>query len=195
MENKSANKEKITLGDIGERIVYFAVCSLIVLGMYTVFMLCLNTFVRELFMPDENGENAFHVLGDNFWFIVYTLAFGFPLYFIYFKKNIGFKTYVLHITEDEFDWKKIFKQFTGYIGKYDIIVFAGYSLLLLLPFSDPFENPVVLISISQMFFYLLPVPRIISYIVSVLFFIAQYYTCLWFAARYWDKNRLHSSRK
>jgi len=193
MNNKK--NESFTFGDVLRRIGYFALCALIVLAVYTAFMLIFYTFARSTFWGEGSAENISSVLPKNFWFIGYSLAYALPLYFLYVIKNGEFKTYILHITENEFQWKNIFKQFTLNMGKYDILVFAGYSLLLLLPFSDPFNNPAIFISIQQAYFFLLPVPRIISYILSVLFFTAQYYTCLYFAVKKWDKNRLRSNRK
>ncbi|MBE6560067.1 MAG: hypothetical protein E7662_02975 [Ruminococcaceae bacterium] len=190
MNNKK--NESFTFRDVLWRIGYFALCGLIVLAVYTVFMLFLYTFIRGTFWGDATISDA---LPSHFWFIGYTLAYGLPLYFVYFLKNNEYRTYLLHITEDEFRWKTIFKEFTLSRGKYDIIVFAGYSLLLFLPFSDVFSNPAILISIQQAYFFLLPVPRIISYIMAVLFFTAQYYVCFWFAVIKWDKTRLHSNRK
>lgn len=182
--------EKMTAKEVFGRILHFILCGLIILGVYFVVMFVLNMFARGLFMPDENGDTAFGFLGKYFWFIVYTLAYGIPLYFVFFLKDTGYKTYILHITQEEFEWKRIVKEFTMHFGKYDLLVYAVYSLLLLLPFQDPFDNPAVLISIPQMLFYLFPVPRIVSYFLAVIFFAIQYYICFYFAVRYWDKNRL-----
>ena len=148
--------------------------------------------MRNTFWGDTSISES---LPPHFWFIGYTLAYGLPLYFVYFLKNNEYRTYLMHITENEFHWETIFKEFTLSRGKYDILVFAGYSLLLLLPFSDVFRNPAILLSIQQAYFFLLPVPRIVSYILAVFFFTAQYYNCFWFAVKKWDKTRLHSNRK
>ncbi len=182
--------QKLTAQDVFHRIIHFIFCGLIVLGVYFIGMFVLNMFARGLFMPDEINETAFSFMGRYGWFILYALAYGLPLYFIYFLKDTGFKVFILHITEKEFNLKRIFKQFTVQFGKYDLLVYAAFSLLLLLPFKDPFDNPATLISISQMLFYMLPIPRIVSYLLAVVWFALQYYACLGFAAHYWDKHRL-----
>ena len=183
-------KNHLTFQDILHRVIHFILCGIIVLGVYFVGMFALNMVSRGLFIPDENGDTAFAVLGKHGWFILYALAYGFPLYFVYFLKDTGFKVFLLRITETDSDWKSIFKQFTLRFGKYDLTVYAAFSLLLLLPFKDPFENPVTLVAISQMIFYMLPVPRLISYLLAVVWFTLQYCACLWFSARYWDKHRI-----
>lgn len=183
--------EKITVREILHRMLYFILCGLIILGVYFIVMLVLNMFARGLFMPDESGETAVGFLGQYFWFILYTFAYGIPLYFLYFLKDSAFKVFILRITQNDFDWRNIVKQFTMRFGKYDLIAYATFSLLLLFPFKDPFDNPATLISISQMLFYMLPIPRIASYFLAVLCFTLQYYSCLCFAVRYWDRHRMH----
>jgi len=182
--------EKFSIQDIFHRVFHFILCGLVILGVYFVGMFSIYTFAAGLLMPDGEGNSLFSFMGTYGWFIVYSLAYGFPLYFIYFRKDAGFKVFLLRITEKEFSWKTVFREFTVQFGKYDLIVYAAFAALLLLPFKDWMDNPAVWVSIPQVLFYLLPVPRLVSYLLAVIWFVMQYYACLWFAARYWDKHRL-----
>lgn len=182
--------DKFTLVDAMHRVGYFALCGLIILGAYLVLMLPLNTFARELFLPDANGETAFRALPEHFWFILYSFAYILPLYFLYFRRNATFKITILRLTEEKLNYKDVFWRFTAVHGKYDLIIYTAYTALMLLPFSYAFDNPAILICIQAGIFYLYPIPRIVSYLLGLLLFAVQYYVCLFFAVRYWDKHRI-----
>ena len=184
------NRKKLHLNDFWSRFSNYVLSSFVVLAVYFVFMLALNTFARQLLLPDENGEVFFSFLGKYGWWIIYALAYAIPLYFIRFRRDGELRTFVLHITENDYDIKEIFKQFTIRFAVNDVIIYAIYSALLLLPFKNAFDNPAGYITIHQMLFYLFPIPRIASYLLAVACFIPQYYACFWFAQRYYIKNRL-----
>ena len=45
--------------------------------------------------------------------------------------------------------------------------------------------------IQEAGFYELPIPKILSFLLAVLVFAAEYALCLVVASKKWDKNRLH----
>lgn len=193
MKHNQENRKRIQIKDFWGKSINYVLSAFIVLAVYFVFMLTLNTFAHKLFEADKDGEVFFSFLGEYGWWIIYALAYGIPLYFVHFKRDNELKTFVLHITENDYDLKDVFKQFTLQYAKNDIIIYAIYSALLLLPFQDTFNNPVCFITMQQLLFYLFPIPRIFSYLLAVICFIPQYYACFWFAHRYWIRNRIHKN--
>lgn len=184
---------KETVKDVREnfaRVFNFIYCALIVLGAYFVFMFLLNMFAHDLFVPDKDGETFFSFLGEYSWWIIYALAYGIPLYYVHFRKDGGLKTFVIHLTDKEFNKKELLVEFTKKYLKTDLILYAIYSALLLLPFKDVFDNPAGYIAIHQLLYYMLPMPRILGYICAIAVFTLQYSACFIFTERYFIKNRI-----
>ncbi len=172
------------------RVFNFIYCALIVLGVYFVFMFTLNLVAHDLFVTDKNGDNFFSFLGEYSWWIIYAVAYGIPLYYIHFKKDGELKTFVLHETENGYDKKALIKSFAEKYFLTDMILYALYSALLLLPFKDVFDNPAGYISMHQLIFYMLNIPRIVSYLLALIAFVLQYFACFLFAERYFIKNKI-----
>lgn len=188
----SGKSEKITAGDVFHRVLLFALCGLIVLGVYFIVMFQFFMFDRQLWEQGD-GESGGSIMGI-LWYVIYSAAYIIPLFFVYFIRNNEYKRVILQLTEGEFRLPDVLKKFTLSVGKYDFFVYAGYSLLLLLPFKDVFDNPAIFISIQEVFFYMIPVPKVVSYILAILSFAVQYYICLAVAAHYWDKHRLRLTK-
>ncbi len=184
---------KETVKDVREnfaRVFNFVYCALIVLGVYFVFMFLLNMFAHDLFVTDANGETFFSFLGEYSCWIIYALAYGIPLYYVHFRKDGELKTFVLQKSETEYDEKALLVKFTKKYLKTDLIIYAIYSALLLLPFKDVFDNPAGYVAIHQLIYYMLTIPRVISYLCAIVVFTLQYYACFIFAERYFIKNRI-----
>ncbi len=177
--------ENLTKGDIINTVLNYVWCGLIVIGIYTVSMITLFMFIRKLFFNNEVTTTWF---GNYFWFVLYALAYMIPLYFIHFRRNNTYKHYILKITETEFNIRNIFSEFTLFAGKYDILIYAVYSLVMLLP-KGP-NSPVEWLAVQECVFYTIPVPSVISYILSVITFVIQYYICLLLISKHWNRNRI-----
>ena len=181
-------KEKITARDILGRLVMFILCGGVILLIYFISVGSLYGILLNLVEKlAKNGTK----LPEYFWFYVYSIAYIFPLYFLVFLRDVGLKTEILHVTADGYDVKKVFASVYRSQGWLDHAIYAAYSLLMLLPFRDPFENPFLFISIQELAFFSLPVPRILSWFLAVLCFAVQYALCLLIVSVWWDKKRLH----
>ncbi len=188
----SGKWEKISAGDIFHRVLLFAVCGLIVLGVYCVMMIPLYFVSRGLFT--QNDGEPVSAFRKYFFYIVYSVLYIIPLFFVYFIRNNELKRQMLKITEDKPSLKEALVRFTRETGKYDLIIYAVYSLVCMITFSESPKYILAYIYVQQLFFYMIPIPRIVGYIFAMLVFLVQYYVCLAIAARYWDKHRLHRKK-
>ena len=187
--NPDNSSEKITVRTVLSRLVMFILCGAIILLIYFIAAGPLYGIITNLV---ESGEEP----PENITFILYTVFYIIPLFVLIFLRDIGLKTEILHITEDGFSVKKVFAAVYRSQGWLDHVIYAGYSLLMLIPFSeDPFENPFSFISMQELTFYTFPIPRILSWFFSVLCFAVQYALCLLVVSSWWNKKRLHRGGK
>lgn len=177
--------EKLTKSDVFNTVLNYVYCGLIVIGIYAVTAITLFTFIRKFFLNNEEPTIWF---GNYYWYVIYALAYMIPLYFVHFKRNNTYKHFVLKTTESGFNIKKLFVEFTLFAGKYDILIYAVYSLVMLLP-KGP-NSPVEWLAVQENVFYMIPVPALISYVLSVIAFVIEYYICFYFISRHWNKNRI-----
>ena len=105
-------------------------------------------------------------------------------------KDIGLKTEVLRVTDNGFDLKTVFKAVYKKIGLLDHIIYGAMSLIVLLAHFVN-ANFFYFLMIQEAGFYELPIPRVLSFLLAVLCFAAEYALCLAIASKRWDKNRLH----
>ena len=181
-------KEKISVRDILGRLVMFILCGGVILVIYFITAGPLYGIIMNLVdkLAKSGKETPEYIT-----FYLYTIAYIFPLYFLIFLRDVGLKTEILHVTADGYDVKKVFASVYRSQGWLDHVIYAAYSLVMLLPFSDPFENPLSLFYMQEMAFYSLPVPRILGWLLAVLCFAVQYALCLLIVSVWWDKKRLH----
>lgn len=192
MDSSRIPSDKPDFGEVLNRVMQFILCGLIELGIYVAIMLPLFSLNRGLFEPGMNGENAFSALPNIFFESLFALLYILPLYFLYFRRNVGFKTCLLRLTEDGWHPKKLLLDFFHYTGKYDLLIYIGYSILI------PLLAPIIphyfgFIAVQSTLFYVLPIPVVLGYLLSVLVFAIQYTLCILLASRYWHKHRLHST--
>lgn len=187
MESSRIIPDKPGFGDVLNRVIQFIVCGLIEMGVYIVIMLPLFSLARGMF---ENDESALNALPPFFFEILFALLYILPLYFLYFRRNVGFKTCLLRLTEDGWNPKKLLLDFFHYTGKYDLLIYTGYALLI------PILMPIIphyigFIAVQITLFYMIPIPYVFGSLLSVLLFAIQYTICILLASRYWHKHRLH----
>ena len=183
--NAGNSSEKKTVRHILGRLIAYILCGAVILIIYLITAAPLYGIITSFV---ESGEEP----PENITFILYTVFYIIPLYIMLFLRDIGLKTEILHITEEGYDVKKVFAAVYRYRGWLDYAIYACYSLLMLIPFSeDPFENPFSFICIQEMTFYSFPIPRFLSWLLSVLCFAVQYGMCLLIVSSWWNKQRLH----
>ena len=189
MESSRIIPNKPGFGEVLNRVIQFIVCGLIEMGVYIVIMLPLFSLARGMF---ENDESALNALPPFFFEILFALLYILPLYFLYFRRNVGFKTCLLRLTEDGWNPKKLLLDFFHYTGKYDLLIYTGYALLI------PILMPIIphyigFIAVQITLFYMIPIPYVLGSLLSVLLFAIQYTICILLASRYWHKHRLHAT--
>ena len=189
MDSSRITPDKPDFGEILNRVIKFIVCGLIEMGVYFVIMLPLFSLARGLF---ENDESTLNALPSFFFEILFALLYILPLYFLYFRRNVGFKTCLLRLTEDGWNPKKLLLDFFHYTGKYDLLIYTGYALLI------PILMPIIphyigFIAVQITLFYMIPIPYVLGSLLSVLLFAIQYTICILLASRYWHKHRLHAT--
>ncbi|MBQ3861585.1 MAG: hypothetical protein II779_13725 [Clostridia bacterium] len=184
--------EFLTPGYCFGRIGLFIVCGLIVLLVYFVLMFPLQGVLGEW---AEKAETEGSSVPENIMFVLYALFYLLPLYVLFFARDVGLKTRVLHLTEEGWDLRKVFEGVYRSTGWIDHALYAAYSLLLLLPFGggDPFLNPFSFLTIQEMFFFTVPLPKIVGWFLAVLCFAAEYALCLLVSAKWWDAHRIRRS--
>ena len=189
-ENDSRKNEFLTPGYCFGRIALFLLSSVGVLIAYLILTFPLLGILSNL--AEKAGERGPVEIPENITFAVYTAVYIVPLFIFLFRGNIGLKTQVLRLTEETFSLKTVFADTYRRIGWIDHLLYALYSLLLLLPFGggDPFENPLSFVFLQEMVFYTLSLPKIIGWLLAVLVFAVQYALCLTVASWHWDKHRL-----
>ena len=189
-DNASGKSEFLTPGYCFGRIALFLFSSVGVLLAYLLLTFPLLGILSNL--AERAGERGPVEIPENITFAVYTAVYIIPLYLFLFRGNIGLKTRVLHLTEEEFSLKTVFADTYRSVGWIDHVLYALYSMLLFLPFcgGDPFENPLSLVFLQEMVFYTFSLPKIIAWLCAVLTFAVQYALCLVVASKNWDKNRL-----
>ena len=101
------------------------------------------------------------------------------------------RTVRLRLTEDGWNPKKLLLDFFHYTGKYDLLIYTGYTLLI------PILMPIIphyigFIAVQITLFYMIPIPYVLGSLLSVLLFAIQYTICILLASRYWHKHRLHA---
>jgi len=186
-------KHRPTGEEMRERIVLFILCGLIIIGIYTVLILVAAPLILgRLEEMSETGQNEIvnTIIG-----ILVTILYVIPLYTVYFEKNGTYKRFVLQETKDTFDLKSLFRKFMSVHGCWDILLYALYSLPLLIFWyiSKPFVNQFLSFLYTQqcLFYEYLPVPGGAAYVLAVAGFILQYIAVFAFTAWRWDKQRLH----
>jgi len=189
MDSSRITPDKPGFGDVLNRVTQFIVCGLIEMGVYVVIMLPLFSIARGMF---ENDESALNALPPSFFEVLFALLYIVPLYFLYFRRNVGFKTCLLRLTEDGWNPKKLLLDFFHYTGKYDLLIYTGYTLLI------PILMPIIphyigFIAVQTTLFYLIPIPYVLGSLLSVLLFAIQYTICVLLASRYWHKHRLYTA--
>ena len=189
MDSSRITPDKPGFGDVLNRVIQLIVCGLIEMGVYIVIMLPLFSLARGMF---ENDESALNALPPFFFEILFALLYILPLYFLYFRRNVGFKTCLLRLTEDGWNPKKLLLDFFHYTGKYDLLIYTGYALLI------PILMPIIphyigFIAVQITLFYMIPIPYVLGSLLSVLLFAIQYTICILLASRYWHKHRLHAT--
>lgn len=189
MDSSRITPDKPGFGDVLNRVIQFIVCGLIEMGVYIVIMLPLFSLARGMF---ENDESVLNALPPFFFEILFALLYILPLYFLYFRRNVGFKTCLLRLTEDGWNPKKLLLDFFHYTGKYDLLIYTGYALLI------PILMPIIphyigFIAVQITLFYMIPIPYVLGSLLSVLLFAIQYTICILLASRYWHKHRLHAT--
>ena len=189
MDSSRITPDKPGFVEVLNRVVQFIVCGLIEMGVYIVIMLPLFSLARGMF---ENDESALNALPPFFFEILFALLYILPLYFLYFRRNVGFKTCLLRLTEDGWNPKKLLLDFFHYTGKYDLLIYTGYALLI------PILMPIIphyigFIAVQITLFYMIPIPYVLGSLLSVLLFAIQYTICILLASRYWHKHRLHAT--
>lgn len=181
---------KKSIGEIFGRLVLFILCGGIVLLIYLVTMFPLAGMITEMVEASENADAA----PPNITFLLYTLFYIVPLFILIFARDVGLKVQVLNLTGAEaggFNLRRVFREVYRTQGIMDFLIYAVYSLVMLIPFgSDPFENPFVFITIQESFFYTLSLPRIIGWFLSVACFALQYALCLMLISFWWNKKRI-----
>ena len=178
--------EKVTAKLVLSRLAWFLLCSFGILVIYLVVMAPLAPMLAARIDPTDeaarNGRNAAVFIA---WAVIYII----PLYIFLFRKDIGLKTEVLRVTENGFDLKTVFRAVYKKIGLLDHIIYGAMSLIVLLAHFVS-ANFFYFLMIQEAGFYELPIPRVLSFLLAVLCFAAEYALCLAIASRNWDKNRL-----
>ena len=182
MENKNA----VTAGLVFSRAAWFLVCSAAILIIYLVVMAPLAPMLAANIDPTD--EAAYEARSSAV-FIVWAFIYIIPLYIFLFHKDIGLKTKVLRVTENGFDLKTVFKAVYKKIGLLDHIIYGAMSLIVLLAHYASL-NFFYFLMIQEAGFYEMPVPRVVSFLLAVLVFAAEYALCLLVASKTWHKNRL-----
>ena len=179
--------EKVTAKLVLSRIAWFLLCSFGILVIYLVVMAPLAPMLAARIDPtDEAARDWRYAATYMAWSVIYII----PLYIFLFRKDIGLKTEVLRVTDNGFDLKTVFKAVYKKIGLLDHIIYGAMSLIVLLAHFVN-ANFFYFLMIQEAGFYELPIPRVLSFLLAVLCFAAEYALCLLVASKRWDKNRLH----
>ena len=195
MEHKHFVLDRFAPRDVLKRVVSYSAWGLLILAIYALVMLPVFTFARQLFMTEREPGSLAYFFSYDFWYLLYAILYIIPLYYFHFRKNAQYQNYIRNITEDNTFSCNTILQFIKDIGKFDLIIYYAYSLLLLLPFNIIDNNPFIWIHVQSIIFYRIPAPRVICYVLAVLFFTGQYILCLYLVGKKWDKNRLPSDHK
>ena len=177
---------------VRERIALFILCGLVLIGFYLVIGLLVLPMVMETLSAwDETGKEE---MLNRMIFLGMTLLYVLPLYMVYFSQNAAYKRFVLEETRERLDWKPFLRKFMSVHGCWDIVLYAGYSVIYpigLLSNIKPIRQYIGFLYIQQTVFYEIPVPAILSYVFAVVVFVLQYLAAAAFAAGRWNKQRLH----
>ena len=154
--------------EMRERIALFILCGLVLIGFYLVIgLLVLPMAMETLSAWDETGKEE---MLNRMIFLTMTLLYVLPLYMVYFLQNATYKRFVLQETKDGFDLKSLFRKFMTVHGCWDIVLYAGYSVIYpigLLSNIKPIRQYIGFLYIQQAVFYEIPVPAILSYVLAV----------------------------
>lgn len=185
-------KHRPTGEEMRERIVLFIFCGLILIGFYIVFgLIALPMMMETLAEWSETGQND---LVNQIIFLLMALLYVIPLYTVYVSQNATYKRFVLQETKDVFDRKSLFRKFMTVHGCWDILLYILYSIpfpLCLLLGGKLVNQYIGFLYIQQGFFYALPIPGIVAYLMAVIVFVLEYIAVFLLAAWRWDKQRLH----
>ena len=178
--------EKVTAKLVLSRLGWFIVCSIGIVVIYLVVMAPLAPMLAAGIDPaDEAAREARYAAV----FFVFSVIYIIPLYIFLFHKDIGLKTEVLRVTENGFDLKTVFRAVYKKIGLLDHVIYGAMSLIVMLA-HFVHADFLFYLMIQEAGFYELPIPRVLSFLLAVLMFAAEYAICLVIASKNWDKNRL-----
>lgn len=182
----TGQSEKVTAKLVLSRLAWFLLCSFGILVIYLVVMAPLAPMLAARIDPtDEAARDARGAAVFIAWSVLYII----PLYVFLFHKDIGLKTEVLRVTENGFDLKTVFKAVYKKIGLLDHIIYGAMSLIVLLAHFVN-ANFFYFLMIQEAGFYELPIPRVLSFLLAVLTFAAEYALCLVIASKWWNAHRL-----
>ncbi len=178
--------------EMRERIVLFIFCGLVLIGFYLVIGLLVLPMVMETLSAWAETEKEDMI--NRIIFLVMTLLYVLPLYTVYFSQNATYKRFVLQETKEIFDLKSLLRKFMAVHGCWDILLYALYSVFLPLGLSvdvKPVNQYIGFLYIQQVVFYEIPIPAIVSYVLSAAVFVLQYTGVFVLASWRWDRQRLH----
>lgn len=185
-------KHRPTGEEMRERIALFILCGLIIIGIYLIFGLAVLPMLMETLEKwSSTGQSE---MVNQITFLLMALLYVIPLYTVYFSQNATYKRFVLQETKDTVNRKSLFRKFMAVHGCWDFLLYALYSIpfpLCLLMNVKPVNQYVGFLYIQQGFFYALPIPKMIAYLLAVAMFALEYLAVFALAARRWDKQRLH----
>ena len=178
--------EKVSAKLVLSRIGWFVISGFAILAIYLVVMAPLAPVLAANIDPtDTEARSARFTL----IYLSFAGLYIIPLYLFLFRNNIGLKTEVLHVTENGFDLKTVFRAVYRRIGLLDHMIYAGMTFVVWAGRALG-SSFIGFLMVQQAGFYSIPIPEIIGALLATLCFAAEYALCLVTAGKRWDKNRL-----
>ena len=185
MKGNSVSKETIRL--VFSRIGWFLISGVTVLVIYLLVMSPLAPMLAAKIDPTDTKARSIRFI---IVYLLFALFYIVPLYLFLFRNNVGLKTEILHIIENGFDLKTVFRAVYKRIGLLDHMIYTLMSIVLLA--GRALGAPIIgFLMIQESGFYSLPIPEFVSFMLSVICFALQYAACLIIVSVNWNKNRLH----
>ena len=184
-------KRRMKIAEKLKSLVMYVLIGLLDYLVYFIMMVPAAGYLNgQPALPEGKHHPLLYVL-----FAICAVVYVIPIYFTFFCNNVGLKTNILHITSAEmggYSNQKALSYVMREQGISDLAVYAVYSLFMLLPFAGPERNPFIYILMQETFFHVLPIPSILGWILSVLFFGLQYLACAYIVSNKWNKNRIRA---
>ena len=107
---------------------------------------------------------------------------GFLMYFFYFRTNKMYKEYVLSVAEEGMRFKKLARRFTKDMARKDFWIYGIFTARIWIVF-------IWLLLTANAFNAMLLIRFFVLWLLPMVVFFVQYYSCLWYSCKLWNKER------